>query len=209
MSSSESNGHEPFELDPTEMLPQKPETSPLELSLAPRVPFLIKREEVPQRNFTGDTPFKETHEAALKMVSTVAPPKIRQNVYQLNSQNLEAHKQRIAEMSKPATWAQAVQPKNNLPNNKAAVVVVVEKKPDSENLNGRRLSERTDCDKENDLKPTDVTADVSDDDADDDGNANKAAADSNGGPVWILPPADEEAKKKKKKSKNKKKVAKI
>ena len=130
MSSSESNGHEPFELDPTEMLPQKPETSPVELSLAPRVPFLIKREEVPQRNFTGDTPFKETHEAALKMVSTVAPPKIRQNVYQLNSQNLEAHKQRIAEMSKPATWAQAVQPKNNLPNNKAAVGVVVERQHD-------------------------------------------------------------------------------
>ena len=214
MSSSESNGHEPFELDPTEMSPQKVETSPtIELSLAPRVPFLLKKEEALQRNFSGDTPFKETHEAALKMVSAVSPPKIRQNVYQLNSQNLDAQKQRLAEMNKPATWAEAVQPKASAPAKaKAAVVVIVDPKPDVEKLNGRRLSERTDCDKENDIKSTDANVDVSDDDADANEDPNKVVptADTNGGgPVWILPPADDEAKKKKKKNKNKKKVAKI
>jgi hypothetical protein len=93
MSSSESNGQEPFELD--EVSPQKIDLSPIELSLAPKVPFAVKaaRDDSPQpapRHFAGDTPFEQTHAAAMKMVSAHTPPKIRQNVAQLNSQNLEA-----------------------------------------------------------------------------------------------------------------------
>jgi hypothetical protein len=106
MSSSESNGHEPFELDPTEPSPRKTEPSPIELSPAPKVPFAPKKspEDSPHRHFAGDTPFEETRKAAMKMFPVVSPPKIRQNVAQLNSHNLETQKQKIAEMNKPATW---------------------------------------------------------------------------------------------------------
>ena len=95
MSSSESNGHEPFELTAADMTPQKNEPSPqknemshIEMSLAPKTLFGRKKsqDESPvaiQRHFAGDTPFQETHKAALKMVTPVSPPKTRPIVAQV------------------------------------------------------------------------------------------------------------------------------
>jgi len=112
MSSSESNGHEPFELTAAELSPiEKPSPLPAKLPLPVRkkslddVPALLPM----QRHFGGDTPFEETHKAAKKMVSIVSPPKIRQNVAQLNSQNREVHQQKVAQLCKPSSWAEAVQ----------------------------------------------------------------------------------------------------
>jgi hypothetical protein len=116
MSSSESNGHEPFELTAAEMSPIKAEVEK-PLHLPAKLPLPVRKsslEDVPaalplQRHFGGDTPFEETHKAAKKMVSIVSPPKIRQNVAQLNSQNREAYQQKVAQMNKPSSWAEAVQ----------------------------------------------------------------------------------------------------
>ena len=98
MSRSESNGHEPFELTAADMTPQKNEksqvetspieTSPIEMTLAPKSLFGRKKsqDESPvaiQRHFAGDTPFAETHKAALKMVTPISPPKTRPIVAQV------------------------------------------------------------------------------------------------------------------------------
>ena len=201
MSSSESNGHEPFELDPADVTPQKVETSPIEISLAPKVPYPRKKsqDDLPpggiQRHFVGDTPFEDAYKAALKMVTVVAPstPKIRQNVAQLNSQNLEAHRLKLAEMNKPATWAQAVQPKGPVSNAAVEQNLVVDATAKSVGI----LAETVNCDKvigRSDL-PESEEEEVE----------NKVG--TGNGPIWILPPADDETKKRKKKNKNKKKVA--
>lgn len=128
--------------------------------------------------------------------TVVAPstPKIRQNVAQLNSQNLEAHRLKLAEMNKPATWAQAVQPKGPVSNAAVEQNLVVDATEKSVGI----LAETVNCDKvigRSDL-PESEEEEVE----------NKVG--TGNGPIWILPPADDETKKRKKKNKNKKKVAK-
>ncbi len=143
----------------------------------------------------------------------------------MNSQNREAHKQKIAQQNKPTSWADAVQPKGHVSNNFVEQKVVFEQKPfehkvilEQKNVseNGKsdfetknNLPEKANCDKENlcfdEIK---VECDV----VVVDNGRNLTENDrilSESDPVWILPPSDDESKKKKKKNKNKKKVVKI
>ena len=222
MSSSESNGHEPFELTAADMSPLKVEVSAVEKSavmpkmLFPRKKSIEDNLQSPHRHFIGDTPFEETHKAAMKMVSVVSPPKIRQNVAQLNSQNREAHRIKIAQMNKPSTWAEAVQnvaPKvTHLSNFSAVEQNIVEHKNVPENGKVVSCDLPSNCDKENSTPSVLVEKDkiecvdlkkVEFEQCNENGQTENS-------PIWILPAEDEETKKKKKnKNKNKKKVSNI
>ena len=137
----------------------------------------------------------------------------------MNSQNREAHKQKLAQQNKPTSWADAVQPKGHVSNNFVEQKpfeqkVIFEQKNVSENGKSdfetkNNLPEKANCDKENfcvdEIK---VECDV----VVVDNGRNLTENDrilSESDPVWILPPSDDESKKKKKKNKNKKKVVKI
>jgi hypothetical protein len=142
----------------------------------------------------------------------------------LNSQNREAHKQKIAQQNKPTSWADAVQPKGHVSNNFVEQKVVFEHRPFEQKVifeqknvseNGKsdfetknNLPEKANCDKENfcvdEIK---VECDVVDDNGRNLTENYRILSESD--PVWILPPSDDESKKKKKKNKNKKKVVKI